>query len=347
MRYYDIAITNAQSGQIIRPASLASLNLPTSYTSFVNGQSIPGSLDIELDIAVSPAHQPIGESYVRIWGVSLQEIAQASDLNGALIVVKGGFQKGLPLANPQQAGPLVSGYILQAFGNWVGTEMTLDLVIAAGKGPKGLGSPTQPVNLVLNWRKGTALGQAIQNALLTAYPGSAVNVQASSNLILSSDQIGYYNSLTELAQYAYRVSRSIINTSSYQGLSITGSPGGNQFYVLDGTQTNSNVININFNDLIGQPTWFASQQVSFKCPMRADLKVTDQIMFPVGPGGLSSIQSFTTSASQSQYRSKSVFQGSFQIQKVRHLGHFRQRSGDSWVTTYEAFANTPATTTAT
>jgi len=346
VRFYDIALTNASSGKLIRPASLASLNLPTTYTSFVNGQSIPGALNIEIDIDSTAQAQPTGYGYVKIWGVSLQEIAQASDLNNALIVVQGGFQKGLPLANVAQKGPLVSGYILQAFGNWVGADMTLDLVIAGGKGPKGFGSPAQPVNLSLNWTKGTQLGLAIQNALYTAFPGCSVTVKSSSNLVFNSDQKAVYGSLTALSQYAYEISKSIITTEGYQGVSIIPDPAVvNSFIILDGSQPGE-IFEINFNDLIGQPTWFSFGEVSFKCPMRADLRVGDQFTVPIGNNGQSAIQSFTTAASSSQLRSKSAFQGKFQIQKVRHIGNFRQSSGDSWVTTYEAFAvNNQAVTT--
>jgi len=344
VRFYDIAITNPQTNQVVRPASLASLNLPTTFTSYVNGQSIPGALNVEIAVNVSIASEPFGDSYIKIWGVSLQEISQGSDLNNALIVVQGGFQKGLPLANPKQKGVLFSGYIIQAFGNWVGTDQTVDLVVASGKGPKGIGSPTQPVNLTLNWSKGTQLGLALKNALLTAYPGCSCQDTTSQNLVLSSNQVGIYNSLTELSQWAYRVSRSIITTAGYNGVSINADVAStSSFIISDGTQTQSNVTTLNFNDFIGQPTWFAPGKISFKCPMRADLKVGDQIKFPVGNNGQSAIQSFTTAASQSQARSKSAFQGTFQIQKVRHIGNFRQRSGDSWVTTYEVATVVPGT----
>lgn len=120
MRFYDIQISD--------PASGTQLARFTSYD-FVNQATIPGALNIELDIPVAPYFVPDVSAYVSVWGIGLQNIAQARDFNNLAIKVYGGMKKGLPLAKPQQAGLLIAGEIQQAYGNWIGTEQTLDLQI--------------------------------------------------------------------------------------------------------------------------------------------------------------------------------------------------------------------------
>ena len=153
MRYYKIVITDPSSGNVITPPGFDGLLGGASYTSFVNGQSLPGAWNVELDIPVIGAATPQGSAGARIWGISRQEISQANDLNGKNISIFGGMQKGLPLANPAQSGLLVQGFIFQAFGNWIGTDMTLDFVINPGQAtsstPGGLGTLPKPKNLVL------------------------------------------------------------------------------------------------------------------------------------------------------------------------------------------------------
>ncbi len=115
MRSYDILITQPSTGALVQ-----------RFTSRdASGRAIPGALNIEWDIPVAPFATPMGAAWVRVWGVSLAQISQSSDLNGMNIQVFGGMQKGLPLANPMQYGLLVQGQIFQAFGNWIDTNQTL------------------------------------------------------------------------------------------------------------------------------------------------------------------------------------------------------------------------------
>jgi hypothetical protein len=83
-----------------------------TYTSFNNGVTNPAALQVELDIPVAPFASPASTgAFVKIWGIPLDDIRQSKDLRFKGIKVFGGFQKGLPLANPAQAGLLVQGYI--------------------------------------------------------------------------------------------------------------------------------------------------------------------------------------------------------------------------------------------
>jgi hypothetical protein len=330
-RYYSIVITN-QGGTVITPPGAAS-GSDATYSSFVGGQVQPNALDMEMDVSVASFDTPGGTgdtgSIVRVWGISLQENSQSSNLNNNLIKVYGGFQKGLPLANPSQAGLLFSGYVQQAYGNWVETDMTLDLVVQAGTGPTGnnnTGTRAKPANLVLNWQKGQNLKDALQQTLSTAFPGKTIDINISPNLVFQSENlVGFYATLGEFSSVIQQVSRTIVNKQGYAGVKVVFDQ--NTIKAVDGT-TQQTPKQILFQDLIGQPTWLGVNTVQIKCPMRADIKVLDFVTLPKA-------QFTTTPQSQSQFRNNSSFQGSWFVTSIRHIGRFRQPSADSWVTVME------------
>ena len=258
-----------------------------TYDSQTNGQNNPGALLVELDIPVVSYDLPIGAALVRVWGVPLSTISQASNLKNKNIKVFGGFGPGLPLANPSQYGLLLQGYTFQSYGNWVNEAQTLDLLVLAGSAPSS-NNPT-PANLSLNWPAGMSMSDAIKNVLTTAYPNYTVNINISPNLKFSGDLPGYYQNLTQFSQFIKTTSKSILNDPNYQGVSITLQ--GTTFTVFDGTQqssggssggagTSSNPKQVNFTDLIGQPTWINAPLIQFKTAMRADFKVGDTVKLP-------------------------------------------------------------------
>ena len=341
MRYYKIVITDPTSGSVITPPGFGGLLDGASYTSYVNGQTLPGAWDIELYITSSNFAEPLGGGAVTIWGISRQEISQAQDLAkvGAQknVMIYAGMQKGLPLANPAQAGIIAQGYIIQAFGNWIGTDMTLNIVIAPGKSPASSSTssstskptPNPAKNLVLNWKAGTPMADAIKSTLSTAYPGYNYNVAISGDLTNQYDVISYHNSLTDLAKLVKQMSIDITKQTNYSGVNISLDQGA--FNVYDGTDTtkSSNPTQINFQDLIGQPTWVEPGIVAVKCVMRADIKVGSYIMLP-------QTLVTNTAASLTSLSNQSIdFNGSFLVQRIRHNGHFRQPDASSWVTDFQ------------
>jgi hypothetical protein len=330
MRYYQIVISDPKTGKVVQPFSNGSVSTNYTYTSYANGQVLSAALDVEFDIPVVAFHVPDGAAYVKVWGVSLQEISQSSNLNGMNITVSGGFQKGLPLANPKQAGILVQGSILQAFGNWVNTDMSLDLIVAPP-----FGNPVETANLTLNWQAGGAIQSAIQQSLATAYPDYTSTFSISPNLVRPNAEVGFYGNLSQFATYVNDTTRPILG-GSYGGANITVT--GKTFNVFDGTQqTNSsqNPTQVLFQELVGQPTWIDPATLQFRCPMRSDLKLGDFVKMPQG------IPTITTQQAASNLTNlKANFQGTFMVTKVRHTGHFRQPSADAWVTIIDA-ATTP------
>jgi len=349
LRYYDIIITDAESGKVVQ-----------EFTSYQNGRNIAGALDVQFDIPVTGYAMPgDGAPWIRIWGIPLSLMTQAVNLVGNRIQVFGGMQKGLPLATPSQNGLLVEGFVLQAFGNWEANVMTLDIIIAI-TAAKNLAINTKAnnaidpdvsdlgvPNIVWQWKKGDELSTAITNVLQTAYPGSTIDVQIKSGIKLSESQIGFYYDLSELAGLIKQWSIDIVGGEGkdYQGVDIAvqSNSGKLTFKVRDGTSSinnpSSNAKQINFRDMIGQPTWINNPYLSIKLVMRADISVNDFIQLPNG------VLPITTPQASSNQRDLSSFKGIMYVASVRHIGHFRQPTGDAWVTVIEAWAATEFQTT--
>jgi len=318
VRYYRIEIADPDTGTILQ-----------QWTSLLGGKTDPGALDVEFDIPVTLLNAPAGSGYVRLWGVSLAMVAQATAFNpppggrGKLITVSGGMQAGLPLAKPEQARVLITGLIQQAFGNWLGVDMTLDLLFTAGDI-----NPAVPHNFNVSWQAGTAMSVMIGNALRTVFPGFKQDIVLDPKLVLNHDGNGYFATIYQFAAYVSTISAAIEGSEGVENAGARISIRENTFYVRD-RSTQTKPIQIMFNDLIGQVTWRSTASVSIICVMRGDLLVGDLILMPAG-------QVTTTAQSQSQYRQGSAIMGSFVITSVRHVGRFRNPDGQAWVSVIEA-----------
>lgn len=329
MRFYRIDITR-KSGQPWRPSGFAGLNLNSSFTSYVNGQTIPGAWQVDLDIPISTFALTMGGAFVRVWGVSLADIAQASDLNEATIEVYVGMAPGLPLATAAyragQQGLVLQGTIFPAFGNWVGTDMTLDLTVVPP-----FGSDQDETRLVLNWTAGQALSAAIDGCLATAFPKSAMDIRISPSLVAQQDEKteGTLVQVNDwLRQRTIAMNKASGGPSTYLGVYISRI--GQQFRVFDGSQDAAKTTQILFQDLIGQPTWIDLRTVQIKCVMRGDLSLGDRILMPQQALQTVTPQSFP------QFRDRSSFLGEFMVLQQRHVGSSRVPSADSWNTTINA-----------
>lgn len=338
MRYYEITISNPDTGKVFQIAPngtgfFTGAGGPT-FTSYANGKNIPGALNIEFDVPIVPLHTPQGQFSLRVWGVGLPMISQASNLAGMNIVMKVGMQKGLPLANPAQAGVILEGEIFQGFGNWEGINQTLELVFQA----KGM-EPDNGVNF--NWAAGTPLRSALQQTFAQAFPGYKANFDnLTASLSQAAPEAGIYTSLTTFAQYLEQRTKpmgaSSTGNPNYPGVWITVKSASKTIYVADSP---TKTVNLQFQDLIGQPTWIDPGQVSFKTVMRSDIDVNNLITFPRGvqqPFALTS----TIAAPGSPASSKTAFQGNFKVNDVHHFGNFRQADAQSWNTTFRAVALT-------
>lgn len=312
----------------------------------MNGTVLPNAWDIDLDIPVIGFATPQGNALLRIYGVSIQEVSQANNWAKKNIAVYAGMAKGLPLATLQstQSGLIARGYVLQCFGNRIGLDQTLDFVIQPGPATStqtgGTGTVYQPKNLVLNWPMGTPLSGPLQNALQTAFPGVSVSVNISPAIVNSSLFVKPYPTLQALAQDVLEISLNIVKTSNYPGVAIVFGPNG--IYAFDGTAPAASSSSsgaaagptqIQFSDMIGQPTWIESPLIQFKTVMRADLTVGGKIILPP------TLIVNTAAAAPSLINQQVSFQGGFTLANLRHVGRFRNPLGDAWVTVEEAYPN--------
>lgn len=320
MRFYQIDITDKSSG---KPFYLKSLGGRALSSTLSTGQTNPAALNIELDaVEYNYATPDQNSTWLRVWGVGLQDLASSLDLNGKLIKVSVGMSRGYPLANPKQQGLILNGEIFQAFGNWIGTEQTIDMNI----GPP-TGSIANPNNFTFTWAAGTPMGTAIAQTLSTAMPNFKQKISVSDRLVVSADETGFYQTLGQFAQWCNVRSRAIIG-GSYTGVQIASD--GDVVTVWDSaTKPGGSTIKINPQDLLGQPTWFAPAQISIKLVMRGDIGIGDLIELP-------KTLVTTTGQAFTRFQDNSTFNGTFQVLQIHHYGNYRQADAMSWNTTIQA-----------
>ena len=315
-RYYDITLT---------PTPLSSGNQPQTWTSFPNRTYDPGALNVQLDLLASPMATPMGNSTISIDGISLQDLLQAQQFANMNIVVKGGMQAGLPLANPSQAGVLLQGMVYQSFANWVGTDMNLNFVVIPS-----IYTFAKPGGLVIQWNKGQALSDAIAIMLQAAYPANPRIINIGANYSTSATLTHAVQTLPQFASWL----KSITKSSSSPGVDITILPSG-AIYAWDGTSKGA-AVSLAFTDLIGQPKWVDQNVMQFVTIMRADIQVGSLVTMPVGLQNLPGIVQTQASSLPSQLKYKTSFQGQFIVQSIRHVGNFRDSDGASWATYFQA-----------
>jgi hypothetical protein len=254
--------------------------------------------------------------------LGLEDIGHASDLNDMNISLSAGMAKGLPLANPQQAGIILQGKIFQALGNWAGTAQTVDIFFQAG----GDG------NFPFSWAAGTPMADAIKRTLAVGMPNIPVTVNISNNLVLNHTETGHYPSLDTFSQAVNEISRGIIGGTTYPGVTIAGN--GTVINVFDTLGPTAPVVKaIAPSDLMGQPTWIGAQTISFKTVLRADIHIGSTVSIPqtIFAQGQDSLRRFSNDP-----KSKLTFAGKFLVTQVHHYGNSRQPDASAWNTTFQA-----------
>jgi hypothetical protein len=316
-------------------------NGPSTFTSFVNGRTILGALNIEFDIPVYSFDAFQGNAMITVHGVGLGMLSQSANLAGANITLYGGMKPGLPLATAAagQAGIIIQGTVFQSYGNWQGTNQTLHLVCNPGAASQN----NQDISW--QWTAGTTLQSALQQTLSQAFAkyGLTPNVNVGANLILGNTETGHYTSLTTFASAVADISQKVgipIYGPQYPGVQITIT--GKTINAFDGTSPPA-IKQIQFQDMIGQPGWIGSATVNFKTVMRSDIAVGDWIKLPAGIVSPYALTTQAAAVPNAPASSKTAFQGTFMIRDVHHWANFRQPDADSWATSFDAVtAFTPA-----
>ena len=356
MRFYRLILTNPK-GQVFVPNAAGgfdlkapganvwtfSSHLPTNTGGL---QYNPGGLNVAFDFQSGRyAFLQQVSALISISGVGLQMIGQSTILNpvtatrtpGAGVVLYAGMQQGVAgaygLANPAQAGVILHGQVYQSWGNWQGVNQTLEMFVLNGP-------VNPPQGIAWLWAQGQPLEGALFNALRAAYPTYQPNIKITPGLKSLNDQGGCYRDLTAfggyLASYTQPLGKAL-GKDPYGGVQITAV--GQTIYVYDDTVTpeNSNAATqLNFQDLVGQPTWIGVATVNFKTVLRSDLRPGSRVIFPRGIIAPYATTTPEAAIPNAPSRKSSVFQGEFSILNVHHFANYRQPDGDSWVTTFDA-----------
>lgn len=318
MRYYDLKILD------INPDGSGSGAVLKQYTSTndgtVTGQNNGAALKIEFDIPVASYSSPMGGSFIKVWGIDFTDISSTKNWTNKQIQFSAGLTKGLPLANPSQAGLMFVGNVLQAFGNWQGTQLSLDILVYAGGG-----TPNTPLNLYWNWVKGQPMANALEQILTLVFKRPPT-IRINPNLVFTETQVGYYIDLTALGKYVYNQSLKIINDPAYNGVQIVNNQG--NLIVYDNTVTATEITQLDLNDFVSQPTWIQLNEMQMDLVLRTDLQVGDFINLPPYTNPINTAQSYSI------YRNDATFDSTqpLQVQRIRHLGSSRQLDANSWKT---------------
>jgi hypothetical protein len=386
-RYYKIVISRPSDGAVLVPnfkgkagftpcprdvnlSTYTSLN-PGALPSTIGGNN-RAALRLECDLPITVQHEPIqSNGFLKISGVSLAEIGQASNLTGLNIAVYGGMSQGLPLAKPQQAGLLALGQIQRAYGNWIGNDQTLNIYLMDGGSSSSsnqtTGNPatsstppvpstnSRPANIVFRWSQGQSLMDAIVQCLAVPFPQYAVSGAINPNLVWASgsDAVGYFETLHQFAAWVHQASTHMIggsdpNRALYLGVTMTLA--GNTVTVYDGSTPKTPKL-LAFEDLIGQPSWLAGgagfATVQAITAMRGDLMVGDYVSLPPLQGTVTSVAPpvfqqpsmfivpsgiSAGNVPPSNSAEASAFQGSYLVNQIRHVGDSRSPNGLAWIT---------------
>lgn len=321
-RFYDIILTQPGNSKPIR-----------EWTSHPNGAFNPAAQDIEFDFQIADYAALTNIYVLTIHGVALADLTQANQFAGMQIEIRGGMKAGLPLANPKQAGTLATATVFQAYGNWEGIDQRLDLVIAPS--PYTLSAPG---NIVLNWKSGQPLSQALQNALSVAYPNIPISITISDQLVQNHDEPHMSSTLEDLAQMIMEITKGNFLGDNYGGVRITLQNG--RLFIWDDTFTPP-IVQMSFNDFIGQPTWIADNVMICKTVMRADIQVGSLITMPQGLQNLPGLVGTTQQSNPSSHKYQTSFQGGFQVTEIRHIGAYRTPDGSSWSTILKCTPTNP------
>lgn len=326
MKYYLLEITDENGNTPVDGEGNPIGPFDTSKT--------PGAgLQLEFDALITGYDVVSSGTSIALYGVPISMLRESANLAGYQISLTAGFISGLPLANEDQCGLIIQGVIFNPYGNWMGTHQSLNLIVnpSAVLNDKG-----QEIAITVDGKKGDLFSDVLMRALKTAYPKFQIEISISDKLVLQEDGKGVYPRLAQLAASMRSQSYYVINDQSYSGVQMVMQ--GNSIRVFDNTSGNGSAIKILPHELLGQPTWIGINTISFKCPLRSDLRLADEIELPVniisGPGELLAVNS---ERSYSSMRDKVSFSGKFQINSVRHVGDYLSAdNSNSWVTIYEA-----------
>jgi hypothetical protein len=129
-----------------------------------------------------------------------------------------------------------------------------------------------------------------------------------------------------------------MNSATHHGVQI--SVQGSKIVVDDGTQSSAVAsVQIEFQDLVGQPIWTGVNTIRFKTVMRGDIPLLTRVTMPNAP---TSLTQAGAAAGNQNPNTNAPIQGTFTVNQERHTANFRQPDWASWCTTFDAVTPLPS-----
>lgn len=333
MRYYRLSLL--KDGQSV-PVNINGIK--TTLGPFDTSKTPGYGQHIEFDILIQGWDTVTSGCLISIFGLPIEMLNQSLNLEDYQVTLEAGFQEGLPLANPKQNGIILQGKVYSAYANWLGTNQCLVLNCQTQQFDQVLSSfPIKPITLV--GKKPDKLADIIENALRNAYPDYEIEINISNELILTEKVEGIYSrGLRQFAIMMRSFSKGLNQKAGYDGVRMTIAENKIKIWDNDYISHTSKSIEINFEEIIGQPTWLAVNTITFKCPIRADINIDDYVLLKQDPYSNKGRVFFGSSSQIFNYaRNKLNFSGQFQIISIRHVGQYlNPDANNAWVTIYEA-----------
>jgi len=306
--------------------------------------NLPGALEVDIEIEVASFDQMTPNSVIKIYNPPQSVIDSAQYYQGMQVEVYAGFSNansvGFPLANPNLAGLLTKGTVVLSYANWVGADMCLQLIfgstLISGASVQEIepGKSGAPKPITFKWNKKIEFKTALENALkpvgITEFEYSTIpefDVKEQSYLTVHYDILSFSTKLRE-------ITADVQNKPYTSGVLILQKTP-TQVQVVGGAVSTNAPIYIYADQIIGQPTVAYANgdskqtgKISIQSvhPMRADIKLGDWIQLMVSNSifqpGVPFIYNKSLSAS-----GKQLF-----VEKIRHVGKFRDTSHQGWVT---------------
>lgn len=320
MRRYELIIRSPE-GKVMTGADGKPIG-PFASKEAKNG----AGLQITFDLPVIACDLNVAGGSVVLRGVPVTMLHSCVNYYQARIELYAGWQKGLPLVNPEQYGMILNGEVINAWANWQGTDQSLNFSVNPSV-VYGIGK--EPVKIAVSGRKGERLDVVLMRALKAAFPAKKIITGIDTGLFLMEDLNAVeYKSMGELAWSLKRV-------DGWSAIEVSVQP--DRIIVFDRTYQGS-AKTVAGTELIGQPTWIDQNTVSFKVPLRHDLAVSDIVSLPraLTTGDTGALTLNSAKARNKKFWDTPLFSGNFQLIAVRHLGDFRNQSADGWCTVCEA-----------
>ncbi|QKJ58797.1 hypothetical protein [Serratia fonticola] len=296
-----------------------------------NGNYNSSALQITFDINIIDQDDFSSGAMVTIYGLPLSFIAQAVNLFGAKVKLFAGFVPGLPLTQGSEIGLIFSGEVWSAYANWEGVNQSLNLIVNP---LPYVDINSKPISISLDGKKGQKLGDVLLPALKTAFQDKEIIINISDKLVLSEDWPTVVTSLSDLSMLLSRHTPGMTGDRNYQGVSLIVQRGAIRIFdsYFIGTKRT-----VKLKDFVGQPTWLGYNYVSFKFVMNPNISVSDVLVIPPDINkGMTSILSVGDGYQFLNKNNAITFTGEYRVMAVRHIGDFRNPSGEAWVTVVEA-----------